>query len=257
MKENKTKSYKSEEEIAEQYFNPDERIPKHIAVIMDGNGRWARERGLPRIAGHKKGAEVVKRLVRSCKGIGVSYVTIYAFSSENWKRPKNEVKDLMGLFRLYIKRELSSLAKDDVRIRFIGNRSKLDPDIKKLIDNAELKTANNGSLTFTVALNYGSRQEIVDAVMNYAKDVESGKHKPEEITEGIFERYFQSAGLPDPDLLIRTSGEQRISNFLLWQSAYTEFAFLPVMWPDFEKAHLLEAVGEYQRRERRYGGEVH
>lgn len=235
-------------------FDDQQPVPTHVAIIMDGNGRWARARRLPRIAGHKQGAEAVRSTVRSCSDLGISYLTIYAFSSENWKRPATEVDDLMGLLRLFIRRELANLGREGVRIRFIGNRSRLDSDINCLIVEAEESTKDNAGLIFTVALNYGGRQEILAAVRNFAEDVRIGNHEPGDISEQLFESYLQSQDLPDPDLLIRTSGEQRLSNFLLWQSAYTEFLFTSILWPDFKREHLEQAIQEYQRRERRYGG---
>ncbi|MDP6474613.1 MAG: isoprenyl transferase [Alphaproteobacteria bacterium] len=229
-------------------------VPTHVAIIMDGNGRWARARGLPRIAGHRQGAEAVRSTVRACSDLGISYLTIYAFSSENWKRPASEVDDLMGLLRLYIRRELVDLGREGVRIRFIGDRSRLDTDINRLISESEQSTMNNKGLIFTVALNYGGRQEILEAARVFAQNVRDGKHEAGDMDEQLFESYLQSKDMPDPDLLIRTSGEQRLSNFLLWQSAYTEFLFTATLWPDFTREHLEQAVHEYQRRERRYGG---
>lgn len=228
--------------------------PVHVAVIMDGNGRWATLRRLPRIAGHQKGAEAVRELVTSCRELGIPYLTIYAFSSENWKRPPTEVDELMGLLRHYLSREIAELQKGNVRIRFIGDRSRFSDDIIALIEAAEKCTRENENLILTIALNYGSRSEIVAAARHLAKDVGAGRLDPEEITEELFGRMLETAELPDPDLMIRTSGEQRLSNFLLWQSAYTELVFVPTLWPDFHKDHLLQAIGEYQRRERRYGG---
>ena len=229
-------------------------VPRHVAIIMDGNGRWARARGLPRIAGHKQGVEAVRSTVRACSDLGISYLTIYAFSSENWKRPATEVDDLMGLLRLYIRRELASLGREGIRIRFIGDRSRLDADINRLISESEENTKDNKGLIFTVALNYGGRQEILEAARLFAQNVRDCKLNPEDMNEQLFESYLQSTDMPHPDLLIRTSGEQRLSNFLLWQSAYTEFLFTSILWPDFGREHLEQAVQEYQRRERRYGG---
>ena len=239
--------------LAPEFVDPVS-VPRHVAIIMDGNGRWARARGLPRIAGHKQGAEAVRSTVRACSDLGISYLTIYAFSSENWKRPASEVDDLMGLLRLYIRRELASLGREGVRIRFIGDRSRLDGDINRLISESEENTKNNKELIFTVALNYGGRQEILEAARVFAQNVRDGTLDPEDMNEQLFESYLQSTDMPDPDLLIRTSGEQRLSNFLLWQSAYTEFLFTSTLWPDFKREHLEQAVHEYQRRERRYGG---
>ena len=239
--------------LAPEFVDPVS-VPRHVAIIMDGNGRWARARGLPRIAGHKQGAEAVRSTVRACSDLGISYLTIYAFSSENWKRPASEVNDLMGLLRLYIRRELASLGREGVRIRFIGDRSRLDGDINRLISESEENTKNNKGLIFTVALNYGGRQEILEAARVFAQNVRDGTLDPEDMNEQLFESYLQSTDMPDPDLLIRTSGEQRLSNFLLWQSAYTEFLFTSTLWPDFKREHLEQAVHEYQHRERRYGG---
>ncbi len=232
-------------------------VPAHIAIIMDGNGRWARARGLPRIAGHRQGVEAVRSTVRACSDLGISYLTIYAFSSENWKRPVSEVDDLMGLLRLYIQRELAELGREGVRIRFIGDRRRLAEDINHLIAASEENTKNNTGLTLTVAINYGGRQEILEVARGFARDVRDGKLDPEDISEQVFESYLESEVLPDPDLLIRTSGEQRLSNFLLWQSAYAEFVFITTLWPDFKREHLEQAIQEYQRRERRYGGSGH
>ena len=254
MKLRKAKFSKSKAmELAPEFVDPIA-VPRHVAIIMDGNGRWARARGLPRIAGHKQGAEAVRSTVRACSDLGISYLTIYAFSSENWKRPATEVDDLMGLLRLYIRRELVSLRGEGVRVRFIGDRSRRDIEINRLISESEENTKDNRGLIFTVALNYGGRQEILEAARAFAQNVRDGKLNPEDMNEQLFESYLQSNDMPDPDLLIRTSGEQRLSNFLLWQSAYTEFLFTSTLWPDFKREHLEQAVYEYQRRERRYGG---
>ena len=227
--------------------------PTHIAIIMDGNGRWAKARSLPRIAGHQQGAEVVRQTVTHCRELGVAYLTIYAFSSENWKRPSNEVDDLMGLLRLYLDRELAELVRAGVRMRFIGNRRRLPDDIIALLKAAESRSRDNTGLTLTVALNYGGRDEIVQAAGRIAEAAAAGSLDAGAIDEAQFARYLDTAGIPDPDLLIRTSGEQRVSNFLLWQTAYTELVFIPVLWPDFDKSHLEDAIGEFHRRERRYG----
>ena len=254
MKLRKAKFSKSKTmELAPEFVDPIA-VPRHVAIIMDGNGRWARARGLPRIAGHKQGAEAVRSTVRACSDLGITYLTIYAFSSENWKRPATEVDDLMGLLRLYIRRELASLGREGVRILFIGDRSRLDVEINRLISESEENTKDNRGLIFTVALNYGGRQEILEAARVFAQNVRDGKLNPEDMNEQLFESYLQSNDMPDPDLLIRTSGEQRLSNFLLWQSAYTEFLFTSPLWSDFKREHLEQAVYEYQRRERRYGG---
>ncbi len=227
--------------------------PVHVAIIMDGNGRWAKARGLPRIAGHQQGAEVVRQTVKHCRQIGVSYLTIYAFSSENWKRPLREIDDLMGLLRLYLRRELEELAREGVRMRFIGDRDGLPDDIIDLVDEAERRTGDNAGFTFIVALNYGARREIAQAARRLATEVAGGRIAPGDVDEALFSECLDTTGVPDPDLLIRTSGEQRLSNFLLWQLAYTELVFTPVMWPEFSKDHLEDAINEFHRRERRYG----
>lgn len=228
--------------------------PLHVGIILDGNGRWARARGLPRIAGHRRGAETVRTVLKGCPGLGVRYLTIYAFSSENWKRPAGEVEDLMGLLKLYLRRELAAFNRNGVRIGFIGDRSRLNAEINGLIAEAEETTRHNAALTLTVALNYGGRQEILETARRLAERVRDGALDADAITEEAFERELQTRGLPDPDLIIRTSGEQRLSNFLLWQAAYTELVFVPALWPDFTLDHLAQAIGEFQRRERCYGG---
>ncbi|MBI2239572.1 MAG: isoprenyl transferase [Magnetospirillum gryphiswaldense] len=227
--------------------------PVHVAIIMDGNGRWAKARGLPRTAGHKRGAEAVRRTVEAAREMGVSYLTLYAFSSENWKRPAGEVTDLMGLLRLYLRNEVSNLHKNGIRLRVIGDRTRLSADINALIDESEAKTAANTALTLVLALSYGGRQEIVCAARRLAEQVAAGKLTPADIDEAAFGANLFTADIPDPDLLIRTSGEQRISNFLLWQAAYAEFVFTDVLWPDFGREHLEEAVRAFHGRERRYG----
>jgi len=228
-------------------------VPRHVAIIMDGNGRWARARGLPRIAGHRQGMEAVRRTVEGCLEMGIDYLTIFAFSSENWRRPEREVDDLMGLLRAYLRGEIGELAGRGVRLRFIGDVEGLSLDIRALIAEGEAMTAANRALTLTVALNYGSRQEIVRAARRMARDLVAGKLAPEDVTEDLVGRYLDTRDLPDPDLLIRTSGEQRLSNFLLWQAAYTELIYLPTLWPDFKRSDLESAVAEYHRRDRRYG----
>jgi undecaprenyl diphosphate synthase len=230
------------------------RPPRHVAIIMDGNGRWARARGLPRVAGHRQGAEAVRRAVVACIELGIDYLTIYAFSSENWKRPEREIDDLMGLLGLYLRNEVAELAERGVRVRFIGDRGRLSPDIRRLIDAAEASTRANRALTLTVALNYGGRHEIVRAARRLAEDAAAGRLDPSTVTEAAFAARLDTHDIPDPDLVIRTSGEQRLSNFLLWQAAYAELVFLPTLWPDFRKADLEDAVSEFCRRERRYGG---
>jgi undecaprenyl diphosphate synthase len=227
--------------------------PEHIAIIMDGNRRWARARGMPPAYGHQHGAEAVRRTIEGCVRAGVRYLTLYAFSSENWARPRDEVGELMNLLRLYLRREIRTLDRNGIRLRVIGERDGLDPDIRAMIDDAEARTRGNRRLELIVALNYSGRREIVRMVRRAAADVAEGRLAPAAIDEAAVAARLDSAGLPDPDLLIRTSGEQRISNFLLWQLAYTELVFVPVAWPDFGEETLLAAVAEYARRERRYG----
>jgi undecaprenyl diphosphate synthase len=226
---------------------------RHIAIIMDGNGRWARARNLPRVAGHRRGADSVRATVTACRELGIPYLTLYAFSSENWRRPAAEVDDLMGLLRLYLRQEVQSLNRSNVRLRFIGDHSKLSVDIVKLITQAQDLTADNTGLVLTIALNYGSHDEILDAVRRVSMDVKKGALSPEDITGERFAGYLHTAGTPDPDMIIRTSGEKRLSNFLLWQAAYSELVFLDVFWPDFNKDSLIEAINEFRGRERRYG----
>lgn len=234
-----------------------DKIPQHVAVIMDGNGRWAKQRSLPRVAGHRKGAETLREMLEGCRQLGIRYLTIYAFSAENWERPSEEVSDLMGLLRHYLNQELPRLVKNGIRLRIIGDRARLEKDILRDIEVAEKQTAGFDSFYLTVALSYGSRQEILRAVESLARDMASGKINGEALNEEILGARLDTCALPDPDLLIRTGGEQRLSNFLLWQSAYTELFFSPVMWPDFTVDHLREALQEYARRERRFGRRHH
>ena len=229
------------------------RIPKHIAIIMDGNGRWAQSRGLPRTDGHRRGIDAVKRTVEASGELGVEYLTLFGFSSENWKRPIVEVDDLMWLLRRFLQSETARLHENNVRIRVIGDRSTFSPDIVRLIEHSEQMTSGNDGLHLTAALSYGGRQEIVAAVRALAEDVAKGLVKPGDIDADGFAGYLATADIPDPDLLIRTSGEQRISNFLLWQIAYTELVFSDVLWPDFDREHLESAIQEFNGRERRYG----
>lgn len=226
---------------------------QHIAVIMDGNGRWAAKRGLPRNAGHKKGAEVVIETAKAVKELGVPYLTIYAFSTENWKRSKQEVDGLMNLLRQYLDSNFEELEKNDVRIRFIGERGMLDADIVNKMENLEKRTISNRSLVLRIALSYGSRQEIVNAVRRTAQKVKNGELAITDIDENEFSQMLYTAEVPDPDLLIRTSGEQRLSNYLLWQLAYTELFFTNTLWPDFNKEELKSIIENYKTRERRYG----
>ena len=229
-------------------------LPEHIAIIMDGNGRWAKKRNLPRTMGHKAGVETIRRVIKEADRIGIKYITLYAFSTENWNRPKEEVNALMKLLRNYMKTCLKTAAKNDMKVRVIGDITKLDEDIQKRILELEEATKNNGGLNFQIAINYGSRDEITRAVRTLAEDVKEGKLMPEEVNEACIERYLDTHDIPDPDLLIRTSGEQRLSNYLLWQLAYTEFYFTDVPWPDFSKQELEKAIEQYNRRDRRYGG---
>ncbi len=230
--------------------------PVHVAIIMDGNGRWAKARGLPRAMGHKRGAEAVRRCVEAAGQFGVSYLTLFGFSSENWNRPKQEIGDLMGLLRLYLKSEMAELHRKSVRLLVIGDRERLEPDIIDLIEDAEAMTAGNTGLTLVLALSYGGRQELVAAARAVARDAGEGRLTPDDIGEDMVARYLLTAEIPDPDLLIRTSGEQRISNFLLWQLAYTELVFLDIHWPDFTADVFRDAICEYNNRERRYGAAV-
>jgi undecaprenyl diphosphate synthase len=221
---------------------------------MDGNGRWAKARGLPRSAGHKRGADAVRRVVKSAVELGVSYLTLFGFSSENWQRPATEVRDLMGLLRYYLEREVAELGREGVRFRVIGERSRLPADTVELIEAAERSTAHNTRLTLVIALSYGSRQEIIAAAKALAADCVAGRLTPEEIDQSAVAARLFTADIPDPDLLIRTSGEQRISNFLLWQMAYTELVFTDTLWPDFGHDELASAIATYRSRDRRYGG---
>ena len=228
--------------------------PHHVAIIRDGNGRWAKARGLPRVAGHRRGADAVRRVVRGAGELGIPVLTLFAFSTENWTRPADEVNDLMGLLRHYLRNELEELHKNGARLRVIGNRAGLAPDIVRDIADAEKMTHANGRIDVNICINYGARDEILQATRNRARRVAAGELAAEGIDEARFEQELLTAGVPDPDLLIRTSGEQRISNFLLWQCAYAELVFVDTLWPDFGKDHLEQAIAEFRRRERRYGG---
>jgi undecaprenyl diphosphate synthase len=225
----------------------------HIAIIMDGNGRWAKARGLPRTLGHHAGIEAVRRTIEAAMRQGVGYLTLYSFSSENWRRPATEVGELMGLLRTYLRSELANLHKEGIRIRVIGDKKQLPPDIVDMMTRAEELTEGNKKLTLTLALNYGGRQEITAAARDLAKAVERGQMQADAIDEHVFQSFLFTGGMPDPDLVIRTSGEKRISNFLLWQSAYAEYIFMDVLWPDFSGEHLTQAIEEFTRRDRRYG----
>jgi undecaprenyl diphosphate synthase len=228
--------------------------PAHVAIIMDGNGRWAKARGLPRLAGHRAGVEALRKTVRAAPELGVSYLTVYAFSSENWSRPKSEVSDLMGLLKLFIRRDLAELHQSGVRIRIIGDRAGLQPDILALLEEAETLTAANQALTLVIAFNYGGRDEIVRAARKLALAATSGEIAVEAITAEQLAASLDTADIPDPELVIRTSGELRLSNFLLWQAAYAELVFLPCYWPDFSREHFTDALRAFAGRERRFGG---
>jgi undecaprenyl diphosphate synthase len=229
-------------------------VPKHVAIIMDGNGRWANERGLPRTIGHSKGVEAVRRAVKAAGEAGVAYLTLFAFSSENWSRPENEVSDLMGLLRRFIRRDLAELHRANVRIKVIGDRDNLKGDILPLLVEAEETTRSNTALTLVIAFNYGARDEIARAVKHLAHEVAEGRLAATAITPDLISTHLDTAGIPDPDLIIRTSGEERLSNFLLWQAAYSEFVFLPGYWPDFGPEMFSEALRIYSARDRRFGG---
>ena len=231
-------------------------VPRHVAIIMDGNGRWAAARGLPRAEGHRRGVEALRRTIRAAGEIGIKFVTIFSFSAENWARPASEIGELMGLLRRFVRNDLAELHKSNVRVRIIGERVGLDPDIGRLLIEAEELTKNNDGLTLVVAFNYGARQEIVRAARKIAEEVTKGHLKVDEIDMDTLGRCLDAPEIPDPDLIIRTSGEQRLSNFLLWQSAYSELVFVPTYWPDFDRAALESAIREYQQRERRFGGLV-
>jgi len=231
-------------------------VPRHVAIIMDGNGRWAAARGLPRAEGHRRGVEALRRTIRAAGEIGIKIVTIFSFSAENWSRPASEIGELMGLLRRFVRNDLAELHKSNVRVRIIGERSGLDPDIGRLLTEAEELTKNNDGLTLVVAFNYGARQEIVRAVQHIAEEIAQGRMTAADIDMDAITRCLDAPDIPDPDLIIRTSGEQRLSNFLLWQSAYSELVFVPTYWPDFDRTALESAIREYQQRERRFGGLV-
>ena len=227
--------------------------PRHVAVIMDGNGRWAAARGLPRVAGHRAGAQAVRRTIERAIFSGVTWLTLYAFSSENWRRPADEVVELTGLLKHYLRQEIAELTAEGVRLRIIGDRTRFDPDTRAELDRAEAKTQYNARLNLNIALSYGARDELVAAARAAAAAAQRGELDPAALDEAGFERYLSTAGMPDPDLLIRTSGEQRLSNFLLWQSAYAELVFIETLWPDFGATEFDAALAEFARRERRFG----
>jgi len=229
-------------------------VPRHVAIIMDGNGRWAKARGLPRAAGHRQGAEAARKVLRAAGEAGVECLTLYAFSSENWSRPKDEINDLMGLLRFYITRELDALHREGIRIKILGDHNAFQPDVAKLVDAAVDRTAGNQRMTLAIALNYGSRSELAGAAQALARRVEAGEIGSADIDEAMVEDSLDTADLPPLDLLIRTSGEQRLSNFLLWQAAYAELLFVDTLWPDFDGDALRSALADYAGRERRFGG---
>lgn len=230
------------------------KIPAHVAIIMDGNGRWAKRRGLPRTMGHAQGARVVEQILEDADHMGIRYLTVYAFSTENWTRPAAEVKALMNLLRSYMKTSLVKCAKNNVRVRVIGDKTALDEDLRESIDYLEQQTKDNTGIGFQIAINYGGRDELRRAVSRIAQDVKDGRLSPEDISEETINGALDTGGIPDPDLLIRTCGEERISNFLLWQLAYSELYFTEKAWPDFDKAELEKAIDAYNHRERRFGG---
>jgi undecaprenyl diphosphate synthase len=229
-------------------------MPRHVAVIMDGNGRWAAARGLPRVEGHRRGVEALRRTVRAASDLGIAVLTIFSFSSENWSRPQSEIRDLLSLLRRFIRNDLADLHKTNVRVRIIGERDDLSTDIRSLLEEAEELTHNNDGLTLVVAFNYGARQEIARAARRLAVEVAEGRLPAAAITPELLGRHLDAPDLPDPDVIIRTSGEQRLSNFLLWQAAYSELVFVPLNWPDFDRVALEGAIAEFRRRERRFGG---
>ncbi|UVF17432.1 isoprenyl transferase [Microvirga terrae] len=229
-------------------------MPTHVAIIMDGNGRWAAQRGLPRFEGHRKGIDAIRRAVRTATDLGIRYLTVYSFSAENWRRPADEVSYLMGLLKRFVRHDLAELHANNIRVRIIGEREGLPSDIRMLLDEAEQLTRSNSGLTLVIAFNYGGRQEIVSAIRALAVKVKEGALDPADIDMDAVGATLDTHGIPDPDLVIRTSGEQRVSNFLTWQTAYSEFVFLPCFWPDFDETAFQSAIDEYYRRDRRFGG---
>ena len=229
-------------------------LPKHIGIIMDGNGRWAKKRGLPRTAGHAAGAETFRKIANYCRTLGVEYLTVYAFSTENWKRSADEVGAIMKLLGNYLREALEDMEKNHVRFKFFGDLSRLSPKLRKLCEDTQRRSSDYHEVRVNFCLNYGGRDEIVRAAQRFAEDVVSGKHAPQDLSEELLAKYLYSADVPDPELIIRPSGELRTSNFLLWQSAYSEYVFMDVLWPDFGPADLDEAIAQYHRRNRRFGG---
>ena len=231
-----------------------DRLPRHIAIILDGNGRWAKKRGLPRTAGHKVGAETFRTIATYCRDIGIEYFTVYAFSTENWKRPQDEVDTIMALMKTYLLEMIDTMQRDNIRLCFMGDTSALSDELRELVDRANAVSAMQTGCQCVVCINYGGRAEIVQAAKRFAADCVNGATRAEDLTEESFDQYLYSAGIPSPELLIRPGGEQRLSNFLLWQCAYAEFYYTDVLWPDFSKEELLKAIAEFQRRNRRFGG---
>ena len=229
-------------------------VPRHIAIIMDGNGRWAKKRGMPRTMGHAAGVEAFRRIANYCRTLGVEYLTVYAFSTENWKRSEEEVSGIMRLLGKYLEEAIADMEKNHVRFKFLGDLSKLNPTLQKLCADAESRSADYHEVQVNFCLNYGGRDELVKATQAFARDVADGKRKPEELTEDMLSSYLYSKDIPDPELIIRPSGEMRTSNFLLWQSAYSEYVFMNILWPDFKPKDLDEAIAEFNRRNRRFGG---
>ena len=245
----------AKETVEEYQLNP-EKMPKHIAIIMDGNGRWATKRSLPRKAGHKAGAEALEKIIYAAKELGLEHLTVYAFSTENWKRSEEEVGAIMDILRFYLKNYFKKFVKDDIRMHVIGDKTRLDQDIQDAIEEIEALSKEKQGMTVHIALNYGGRDELRRAVGKIAQDVAEGKLAAADVTEDVITNALDTAGTPDPELLIRTSGEERISNFLLWQIAYSEFYFSEMLWPDFNKTELQKAIYYYQNRERRFGGRL-
>ena len=235
---------------------PAPHAPLHVAIVMDGNGRWAKRRGLPRQVGHPKGVDAIRRVVEAAPAQGVRWLTLYAFSTENWRRPAGEVAEVMRLLKLYVNSDLDKLAREGVKIRILGRRAGLPPDVAEIVERAERQTAHNDKFFLQVAFNYGGRADIADAARALAAEVAAGQIRPDDITEELLQGKLSTASLPDPDLVIRTSGEQRLSNFLLWETAYSEFVFQDVLWPDYGADYLRAAIEEFHKRERRYGGAV-
>ena len=229
-------------------------MPRHIAIIMDGNGRWAQKRGLPRTAGHKVGAETFRRIATCCKNLGLDYLTVYAFSTENWKRSEDEISTIMRLFEVYLHEAIDTMERDHIRLKILGEQSRISPELRRLIAKTDEISTHYAGFQANVCINYGGRDEIIHAARRFAADCVNGVKKPEELTEADFAHYLYTDGIPDPELIIRPSGELRTSNFLLWQSAYAEYYFTDVLWPDFDEPELDKAIASYQKRERRFGG---